>query len=270
MSWWGNDAKLLHHAQGIEVGPVFRDLAALDATYDYACYLYLVASGRNTRQLTSVSAAKRKAGSYLVPLRLPGPLRWPVDRGRHCGNRGVLLGGLNAAYIFRISGVVSNVVSGVYLVCCVQVTLDEGLINTSINVRKLHSCQGVALLPLFTEMPRDCMKSLADDGGVVPRRAETRLFRPIATPYAGQIRAPDVAPTTFHTVSEEKFSELRLHGVLRHGVHRSSRSGWGMPRLHFRHKSLFGKVHTSLASRLSIRRIIATSMNVSLVCTFRS
>src|SRR5215213_6349130 len=35
-------------------------------------------------------------------------------------------------------------------------------------------------------------------------------------------------------------------------------------------KSLFGKVHTSLASRLSIRRIIATSMNVSLVCTFRS
>jgi hypothetical protein len=38
--------------------------------------------------------------------------------------------------------------------------------------------------------------------------------------------------------------------------------------LHY--KSLFGKVHTSLASRLSIRRIIATSMNVSLVCTFRS
>src|SRR5215218_3202255 len=37
--------------------------------------------------------------------------------------------------------------------------------------------------------------------------------------------------------------------------------------LHY--KSLFGKVHTSLASRLSIRRIIATSMNVSLVCTFR-
>jgi hypothetical protein len=33
------------------------------------------------------------------------------------------------------------------------------------------------------------MKSLADDGGVVPRRAKTRLFRPIATPYAGQIRA---------------------------------------------------------------------------------
>ena len=35
-------------------------------------------------------------------------------------------------------------------------------------------------------------------------------------------------------------------------------------------QSLFGKVHTSLASRLSIRRIIATSMKVSLVCTFRS
>ena len=35
-------------------------------------------------------------------------------------------------------------------------------------------------------------------------------------------------------------------------------------------KSLFGKVHTSLAIRLSIRRIIANSMNVSLVCTFRS
>ena len=35
-------------------------------------------------------------------------------------------------------------------------------------------------------------------------------------------------------------------------------------------KSLFGKVHTSLASRLTIKRIIATLMNVSLLCTFRS
>ena len=35
-------------------------------------------------------------------------------------------------------------------------------------------------------------------------------------------------------------------------------------------KSLFGKVHAPLPSRLSIRRIIATSMNVSLVCIFRS
>ncbi len=38
----------------------------------------------------------------------------------------------------------------------------------------------------------------------------------------------------------------------------------------YRCKSLFGKVHTPLASRFSIRRIMATSMNVSLVCTFRS
>jgi hypothetical protein len=37
-----------------------------------------------------------------------------------------------------------------------------------------------------------------------------------------------------------------------------------------RSKSLFGKVHTSLASLLSIKRIMATSMNVSLVCTSRS
>jgi hypothetical protein len=35
-------------------------------------------------------------------------------------------------------------------------------------------------------------------------------------------------------------------------------------------KSVFGKVQTSLASRLSIRRIMATSMKVSLLCTFRS
>ena len=35
-------------------------------------------------------------------------------------------------------------------------------------------------------------------------------------------------------------------------------------------KSLFGKVYTPLASRLSIRRIMATSMKVSLLCTFRS
>jgi hypothetical protein len=35
-------------------------------------------------------------------------------------------------------------------------------------------------------------------------------------------------------------------------------------------KSLFGKVYPPLASRFSIRRIMATSMNVSLVCTFRS
>jgi uncharacterized protein with PIN domain len=35
-------------------------------------------------------------------------------------------------------------------------------------------------------------------------------------------------------------------------------------------KSLFGKVYAALASRLSISRIIATSMSVSLVCTFRS
>jgi len=35
-------------------------------------------------------------------------------------------------------------------------------------------------------------------------------------------------------------------------------------------KSLFGKVHIPLANRLSIRRIMATSMNVSLVCTSRS
>jgi hypothetical protein len=35
-------------------------------------------------------------------------------------------------------------------------------------------------------------------------------------------------------------------------------------------KSLFGKVHTPPTSRLSIRRIVATSMRVSLVCTIRS
>jgi integrase len=35
-------------------------------------------------------------------------------------------------------------------------------------------------------------------------------------------------------------------------------------------KCLFGKVHPALAKRLSMSRIIATSMSVSLVCTFRS
>jgi hypothetical protein len=35
-------------------------------------------------------------------------------------------------------------------------------------------------------------------------------------------------------------------------------------------KSLFGKVHTPLASRFSIRRIMATSMKLSLLCTIRS
>jgi hypothetical protein len=45
------------------------------------------------------------------------------------------------------------------------------------------------------------MKSLADDGEVVARWAKTRLFEPISTPYTGQIRAQDVARTTFHTVS---------------------------------------------------------------------
>ncbi len=53
------------------------------------------------------------------------------------------------------------------------------------------------------------MKSLADDGGVVPRGDKTRLFQPIWTPYTGQICAPDVARTTFHTVSEEEFPEVR-------------------------------------------------------------
>jgi hypothetical protein len=35
-------------------------------------------------------------------------------------------------------------------------------------------------------------------------------------------------------------------------------------------KSVFCKVHAPLTSRLSIRRIIATLMNVSLLCTIRS
>ena len=35
-------------------------------------------------------------------------------------------------------------------------------------------------------------------------------------------------------------------------------------------KSLVGKVHAPLASRLSIKRIMATVMNVSLLCTIRS
>jgi hypothetical protein len=35
-------------------------------------------------------------------------------------------------------------------------------------------------------------------------------------------------------------------------------------------KSLFCRVHAALASRLSMSLIIATSMSVSLVCTFRS
>ena len=35
-------------------------------------------------------------------------------------------------------------------------------------------------------------------------------------------------------------------------------------------QSLFGKGHAALASRLSMSRISATSMNASLVCTFRS
>src|ERR687896_16073 len=47
------------------------------------------------------------------------------------------------------------------------------------------------------------MKSLADDGGVVPRRAKTRRFQLVWTPYTGQIRGRDVARTTFHTVSLE-------------------------------------------------------------------
>jgi hypothetical protein len=52
------------------------------------------------------------------------------------------------------------------------------------------------------------MKSLADDGGVVPRWAKTQLFLPISPPYSGQIRARDVTRTTFHTVSEGAFSEV--------------------------------------------------------------
>jgi hypothetical protein len=35
-------------------------------------------------------------------------------------------------------------------------------------------------------------------------------------------------------------------------------------------ESLFGKIHAFLASRLNIRRIVATLMKVSLVCTIRS
>jgi hypothetical protein len=35
-------------------------------------------------------------------------------------------------------------------------------------------------------------------------------------------------------------------------------------------KSMFGKVYTTFARRLSINQIIATSIRVSLVCTFRS
>jgi hypothetical protein len=35
-------------------------------------------------------------------------------------------------------------------------------------------------------------------------------------------------------------------------------------------KSPFCKVHAALASRVKMRRIIATSMKVSLLCTFRS
>ncbi len=57
---------------------------------------------------------------------------------------------------------------------------------------------------------RDCMKSLEGDGGVVPRRAKTRPFQPISTPYTGEIRGRDVARTTFHTVSEGDFSEARI------------------------------------------------------------
>jgi hypothetical protein len=52
------------------------------------------------------------------------------------------------------------------------------------------------------------MKSLADDGGVVPRRAKTRRFQLVSTPYTGQIRGQDVARTTFHTVSGETVQKL--------------------------------------------------------------
>ncbi len=70
-------------------------------------------------------------------------------------------------------------------------------------------------------LSRNCLKSLADDGGVVPRRAKTRRFQLVSTPHTGQIRGRDVARTTFHTVSRRgilgswtstftAFSEVRI------------------------------------------------------------
>ncbi len=39
---WGDDAQLLHHAQSVIFGPVFRNFAISDATYSEAGYLHLV------------------------------------------------------------------------------------------------------------------------------------------------------------------------------------------------------------------------------------
>jgi hypothetical protein len=68
------------------------------------------------------------------------------------------------------------------------------------------------------------------------------------------------------------FKEVRLYGVLRRSLSNSSEQPIGTLSIPSGRvaKSLFGKVHTPLASRFSIRRIMATSMKLSLLCPFRS
>src|SRR5215212_7704497 len=93
-------------------------------------------------------------------------------------------------------------------------------------------------------------------------------------PYSEDLRVRIVRAVQEESIS--KFAAARLFGVSLSSVKRyasladrgtslAPRKGGGRPP-----KSLFGKVHSPLASRLSIRRIIATLMNVSLLCTFRS
>src|SRR5215211_3716840 len=140
-------SQLFHHAQIIEVGPVFDDLASLYAAYNNSGGLHPLASGSNAFQLPLVGAAKPHTGCHLLSFGyqvLYSDLQ--VGKG-FAVIGGSLLGGFYAPYVLGVGGVVADVVWSVDLICCVQVSLGKYLFLLPTNYGLVLFFRHIAVTP---------------------------------------------------------------------------------------------------------------------------
>ncbi len=99
------------------------------------------------------------------------------------------------------------------------------------------------------------------DGNKKERLLKAKIAVALQDEY-GRVPTEEKIDTIFHLTRVMYKAVLGLH--YKRQEQKKSAQSW------LSSKSLFGKVHPSFASRLSIKRIIATSMKLSLVCTSRS
>src|SRR5215469_2937954 len=86
LSWWWDNAKLLHEAHEVHQNPAFFELAVHIAIKHHARHRHPLASGRNTEKHSLVGAAPDVVAGHLLPLSYQffnGPLQVGEGRAHH-------------------------------------------------------------------------------------------------------------------------------------------------------------------------------------------